>query len=191
MASDQGSVGLAQIESDVRQWLERVVIGLGLCPFAAQPTAEGRVRIAVSDARSDESLLHALFAELTRLDTSSTEIETTLLVAPRHLASFDDYNQFLDPAEGLIEEFGWTGRYQIASFHPHYRFAGTVPDDAENLTNRAPYPILHLIREASLEQVLASFSDPEGIPARNILRVRQLSDAERRALFPYLFTVDG
>ena len=185
MASNLG-IG-ESVESDVRLWLERVVIGLGLCPFAAQPTAAGRVRIRVSDADNDEAVLQALHEELVRLDAEPDSIETTLLAIPRHLGDFDDYNQFLDLADGLIEQFGWSGRYQIASFHPDYRFAGTDSEDAENLTNRAPCALLHLIREESLAQALESFSNPEEIPARNIERMQRLTDVEKRELFPYLF----
>ncbi|MGH8460824.1 MAG: DUF1415 domain-containing protein [Stenotrophobium sp.] len=181
----------AAVETAVRHWLDQVVIGLNLCPFAAKPARAGRISITVSEARNEEALLTDLHAELTRLDnTDADELETILLVIPRMLQLFDRYNQFLDMADALLDEFEWAGIYQIASFHPRYRFDGTTPDARENLTNRAPYPILHLLREASLDDALANYPDPEEIPARNIQRMEKLDAAELRKLFPYLASSD-
>ncbi|MGH8540197.1 MAG: DUF1415 domain-containing protein [Stenotrophobium sp.] len=181
--------GAGQIEQDVRRWLDQAVIGLNLCPFAAKPYRDGQVRISVSEARTEEALLNDLQAELALLDGKpAAELETTLLAVPRMLADFDAYNQFLNLVDALLEEFDWAGTYQVASFHPHYQFAGTQLDAAENLTNRSPCPILHLLREASLDAALESYQAPEQIPERNIRKVESLSLAERRKLFPYLFT---
>ena len=178
----------AAVETQVQHWLDQVVIGLNLCPFAARPARAGQIRIAVSEARTEEALLTELHTELARLDGADVdELETTLLVIPRMLQIFDRYNQFLDLADALLDEFGWTGTYQIASFHPQYRFADTEPESRENFTNRAPYSILHLLREDSLDQALAGYPDPEGIPARNIQRMEKLGDAEIRVLFPHLY----
>ena len=177
-----------QIISDVRQWLDDVVIGLNLCPFAAKPRAEDRVRICVSHATTDEALLDDMQAELERLsDTPASELETTVLAIPDMLSDFEDYNQFLDLVDLWLQQFGWEGELQVASFHPDSQFADTEADDAGNLTNRSPWPLLHMIREESLEQALAHFPDPEGIPERNVLRMEQLSEDERKRLFPYLF----
>ncbi|MDG6777543.1 DUF1415 domain-containing protein [Thiomicrorhabdus sp. zzn3] len=178
----------SQIEQACRNWLEQVVIGLNLCPFASKPYLDNQVRIVVSDCEDETCLLEQLQTELTWLaDHAPKEIETTLIALPYMLGDFYDYNDFLDLAEGLLETQGWSGHFQLASFHPHYQFAGTQPDDCENLTNRAPYPILHLIREASLEQVLQHYPNPEQIPERNIETVCGLADTQLRALFPYLF----
>lgn len=177
-----------QIIADVQQWLDDVVIGLNLCPFAARPRAEGRVRICVSHARTDEALLDDMQAELERLsDTPAAELETIVLAIPDMLAGFDEYNQFLDLVDLWLQQFGWEGELQVASFHPDYQFEGTAPEDAGNLTNRSPWPLLHLIREDSLEQALAHFPDPEAIPERNVLRMEALTEDERKRLFPYLF----
>lgn len=176
------------IVSEVSRWLNEVVIGLNLCPFSAKPTTENRVRFFVSEAGSEEDLLDDLQKEMERLDESGTEkIETTLLIVPHLLDDFFDYNQFLQWANQLIKRMNWQGVYQIASFHPGYYFAGTEPEDAENLTNRAPYPILHIIREASLEKALQYYPDADEIPERNRARVEALSAEQKRALFPYLF----
>lgn len=178
----------AEIEQRVRRWLEQVVIGLNLCPFAAQPLRENQLRITVSEALDEEALLADLHAELSLMDrTRARDLQTTLLIAPRMLADFDAYNQLLDLVDALLDQFEWTGVYQVASFHPGYRFADTAADDAGNLTNRAPYPILHLLREESLDQALEHFPDPEQIPERNIRRMETLSDDDKRRLFPYLF----
>jgi len=171
-----------------RQWLEQVVVGLGLCPFAAQPLNEGRVRIQHCQARDELALLHSLHEELHRLDqTPASQLETTLLVIPHLLADFRGFNAFLDKVDALLTEFSWQGIYQVASFHPQYCFAGTAPGDAGNLTNRAPFPLLHLIREDSLTTVLADVQHPEEIPQRNIQRMNTLNESQLRKLFPWLF----
>lgn len=175
-------------ETAVIQWLNDVVIGLNLCPFSAKPTREQRVRFYVSQAQDEDSLLMELESEMTLLDNKpATEIETTLVIVPQLLADFFDYNQFLTWANQLIKRAGWSGVYQLASFHPHYCFAGADPDDPENLTNRAPFPILHIIREASLSKALDYFPDVDEIPERNRERVTSLSEHDKQKLFYYLF----
>ena len=177
-----------QIIADVEQWLDEVVIGLDLCPFAARPRREKRVRIAVSHATDDEALLNDLQAELERLsDTPAAELETTLLAIPNMLEDFADYNDFLDAVDLWVEQFGWEGDLQVASFHPHYQFADTEADDPGNLTNRSPWPLLHIIREESLEKAIEHYPDVDRIPERNIARMQALTAAERAKLFPHLF----
>jgi len=175
------------IESAVRQWLDSVVIGLNLCPFAGKPLREGRVRICISEAADELGLLTELQFELQKLDEAApAQLETTIIVIPQLLGDFADYNDFLDQVDALLEQFEWTGDYQVASFHPLYQFAGTMPQDTENLTNRAPYPLLHLLREDSVEAALDSHPDPDRIPEDNIRRMRELSAEQRRQLFGYL-----
>lgn len=177
-----------QIIDDINQWLDEVVIGLNLCPFAAKPRREKRVRIAISHATDEETLLNDLQAELERLsDTPVEELETTLLAIPDMLENFEDYNDFLDAVDLWVEQFGWEGELQVASFHPQYQFADTEADEPGNLTNRSPWPMLHIIREESLEQAVDHYPDVEGIPERNIKRMEALSKDEKRKLFPYLF----
>lgn len=175
------------VVNSVKQWLANVVIGLNLCPFAGKPAAEGKVRFSVSSAVDEEQLINELKAELELLD-AKPEVETTLLILPSYLDDFYEYNNFLDWVDGLLQKYKWEGVYQVASFHPKYCFAGAHPDDAENLTNRSPYPILHIIREASLEAVLAHYPNPDEIPERNIDTVEGLSAEQTRTLFPYLFS---
>lgn len=165
----------ATVEQAVRRWLERVVIGLNLCPFAKAVYVKRQVRVVVCDAATESDLLAQLDAELRLLrDACPDAIDTTLLVHPRVLQDFDHYNQFLDSADALLASLQLDGTLQIASFHPHYRFAGTRPDDVENLTNRAPYPLLHLLRESSIDRAVAAFPDPDAIVARNIASVTAL-----------------
>lgn len=173
----------------VARWLNEVVIGLNLCPFSAKPASENRVRFFVSDATDDEALLQDLQREMELLDQKpASEIETTLVIVPGHLRDFFDYNQFLNWTDQLLKRNRWVGVYQIATFHPDYCFADAEPDDAENLTNRAPYPILHIIREASLEKALDYFPNADEIPELNKVRVEGLTAEEKQKLFPYLFS---
>jgi len=160
-----------------RRWLEDVVIGLNLCPFARRPLHAGQVHFEVTPATDAGTLLTDLHAALAALDNDKT-IETTLLIIPRMLEDFGDYNDFLSLCDALLERFEWDGVYQVASFHPHYQFADTEPEDAENRTNRSPWPMLHLLREDSVSEALAHYPDPEQIPQRNIARMRALTDDE-------------
>ena len=168
----------AGIEAGVRLWLERAVIGLNLCPFAKAVYVKQQVRIVISDASTERALLEELGEELALLrDTPADEIDTTLLVHPQVLGDFLDYNDFLGDADALVEAMDLDGVLQVASFHPQYQFAGTEPGDVENLTNRAPYPILHLLREASIDRAVAAYPDPDAIIERNIATVRELGFA--------------
>ncbi|HSJ76331.1 MAG TPA: DUF1415 domain-containing protein [Gemmatimonadales bacterium] len=164
-----------QIIAATRHWLEAAVIGLDLCPFARPVHAQDLIRYAVSPAETTEQLLADLLRELQILaEAEAAEIETTLLIHPGTLADFLDYNDFLDVAEAAIEDLGLDGVIQIASFHPQYQFAGTAPDDIENYTNRSPYPVLQLLREASVERAVAAFPDTARIFEKNIETLRRL-----------------
>ena len=183
----ENAQALNDIEQTVQQWLNDVVIGLNLCPFAAKPQRNKQIKIHVSSDKNENDLLESIYLQLKELDeTSPQELETTLVVAPYLLENFEDYNQFLDLVEGLVVQLGKSGIYQIASFHPDYCFYGTEPEDAENLTNRSPYPVFHLIREESMEKVLKHYPDPESIPERNIDCVENLTPEQIKQLFPYL-----
>jgi hypothetical protein len=164
-----------------RTWLERVVIGLNLCPFAKAVSAKNQIRYVVSEARDTEALREDLARELKALDASDPEqVDTTLLIHPFVLADFLDYNDFLDQADAVLESLDLVGEIQIASFHPEYRFADSAPDDVANATNRSPHPTLHLLREASVTRALESFAEPERIFENNIERLRALGHAGLR-----------
>ncbi|CAM3594726.1 hypothetical protein VA7868_03206 [Vibrio aerogenes CECT 7868] len=180
-------MAMSKAELETRQWLNDVVIGLNLCPFAHKPNKNNQIKVAVSAATSEEQLLEFILLELRELDSKMPEeLETTLVVVTGMLADFMDYNFFLDWVDALLKQEDYEGIYQIASFHPDYCFGGTEPEDAGNLTNRSPYPTIHLIREASMEKVLKHYPNPEAIPDNNVARVEALTDKEKTRLFPYL-----
>jgi hypothetical protein len=162
-----------------RRWISSFVIGLGLCPFARRAFDAGQIRYTVSHARDENTLANDLTSELHILVASPrTQLETTLLIHPDALGSFLDYNDFLDVVDQLLEELRLDGTIQVATFHPQYRFAGTEPDAVENYTNRSPYPMLHLLREASVSEVADASDDVLEIPQRNIEAMRSLGQEE-------------
>lgn len=170
-----------EIVTAVRQWLESFVIDLNLCPFAKRELVKDRIRFKLSRASSEQQLLIDLQSELELLDRDQS-IETILLIHPEVLQDFDAYNQFLALADSLIEQLGFLGTYQLASFHPGYHFENTEVDDVENYTNRSPYPMLHVIREQSLERAIADYPDVAQIPVRNVELMRRLGKEELVAM---------
>ncbi len=167
-----------EIVAATRRWLEKSVIGLNLCPFAAGPYRDNRVRFSVSEQRTASGLLEDLRRELVDLQASDPlQRETTLLIHPWVLADFREYNEFLDVCDAAVEDLGLEGELQVASFHPQYQFADTQSEDIENFTNRSPFPMLHLLREASVERAVAAARDPEEIYRRNIRTLRELGHA--------------
>lgn len=172
----------------VESWLASTVVGMNLCPFARKPHIEDRVRIVVEQGKDLNDFFSALLAELHRLDKDSPEeTETTLLVTPALFEDFGDYLDALDIANSLLESNGWQGVIQVASFHPHYQFEGEDQQAASNFTNRAPFPIFHLIREDSLTDVLAKYPDADRIPRENIEKMEAMSEEELRNTFPWSF----
>jgi len=166
-----------------RDWVEKAVIGLRLCPFAAAPYLRGQVRYRVSEQATTSGLRQDLAEELTYLAAVDPQVcETSLLIHPRVLHDFLDYNQFLDQADATVASLGLTGELQIASFHPAYQFAGSAPDDIENYSNRSPYPMLHVLREVSVQQAAATFLQVHEIGDRNMATLRELGDAGWREL---------
>ena len=164
-----------RVVAATRAWVERAVIGLNLCPFAKAVSVKGQVRYAVSDATDTAALVDDLESELRLLSVSAAEqVDTTLLIHPFVLESFLDYNDFLDVADAAVERMGLEGVIQVASFHPGYQFANTSPDDITNYTNRSPYPILHLLRESSVDTAVAAFPDAGQIFERNIEMMQRL-----------------
>lgn len=169
-----------------RRWLERAVIGLNLCPFAKAVVAKDQVRYVLSAATTPEALLEELAYELVRLQqTEPEQIDTTLLIHPQVLTDFLDYNDFLDTADAAVEALELDGEIQVASFHPDYQFADTDYDDVGNCSNRSPYPMLHLLREASVERAVAAFPDPDVIVERNLETLEKLGiEGWRKLLAP-------
>lgn len=164
----------------VERWIEEFVVGFNLCPFAQRALGKGGVRVTSTAATTDEVLLGALQTELQLLKADSA-IETSVLIHPNVLQDFFDYNDFLAVADELLRQMELEGVVQIASFHPDYQFEGTAPDAAENYTNRSPYPMLHLIREASLERAIENFADVDQIPRRNIEMMNTVGSSKLKA----------
>jgi hypothetical protein len=170
-----GAMDRQAVIEATRRWISSIVIELNLCPFARRVFEAEKIRYAVSDARDATALREGLAGELRALASSPVSvIETTLLIHPCALCRFPDYNDFLGEGDRLVGELGLRGTIQIASFHPDYQFAGTDPGAAENYTNRAPYPMLHLLREASLSGLTAGQDELLEIPRRNIATLRGL-----------------
>lgn len=163
------------IVSATRRWLEKAVIGLNLCPFAKSVYVKEQVRYVVSSATTPEALLEQLMDELQHLsDTPVEQTDTTLLIHPFVLQDFEDYNEFLDVADAAVEDMQLDGELQVASFHPDYQFADTDLNDIANFTNRAPYPILHLLREDSIDRAVEAFPEAEQIFEKNIDTMEKL-----------------
>ncbi len=174
----------ATVIEETRRWLERAVIGLNLCPFAKSVHVKKQVRFAVSGAQTADELLAELEHELTLLATTDASLlDTTLLMHPEVMTDFIDYHFFLAEAAALLRRLDYDGIFQIASLHPNYEFSGSDADDIENVTNRSPYPTLHLLRESSIDRAVAAFPDAESIYERNIETVRRLGhDGWRKLL---------
>ncbi len=180
--TDTNDIEADRVIAATRTWLERAVIGLQLCPFAAGVYRDGRVRFRCSEQDTVPGLLADLRAELRAIQDADPGVcETCLLIHPRALTDFGAFNDFLGDVDALLVELDLEGELQVASFHPDYQFAGTAPDDIENYTNRSPYPMLHVLRESSIERVLADLPDPAAIYRRNIQCLRELGlDGWRR-----------
>ena len=173
----------ATVIAATRQWLERAVIGLNLCPFAKAVHIKQQIRYAVTGARTADELLAELEHELQILvATDPQALDTTLLIHPEVMGDFLDYHFFLAEADAAIRRLELDGVIQIASLHPRYEFAGSDADDIDNYTNRSPYPTLHLLREASIDRAVAAFPDAADIFDNNIETLRRLGHAGWRRL---------
>ena len=172
-----------EVLSKTRHWLEKAVIGLNLCPFAKAVYVKNQVRLVVSHARHADDLLEELDRELDLLvGTPAAELDTTLLIHPTLFEDFLDFNDFLEVAEGVVDEHGLEGVVQLASFHPQFQFDGSEPDDISNYTNRAPFAILHLLREDSVERAVEAYPEAEAIFEQNIATLQKLGHAGWNAL---------
>lgn len=161
--------------SQTQAWVKSFVLDLQLCPFAHAPAKQGQIHYHVSTAKTTDALLEDVLLILQRFqrDTRS-QYETALLIHPWVLNDFFAYNDFLGLLDHVLDTWGLTGTLQIASFHPDYQFEGTAADDTENFTNRSPHPMLHFLREESVDRAVMQHTDIEGIPVRNIERLSEL-----------------
>jgi hypothetical protein len=175
MSEISAVIGLTQ------RWIEKVIIGLNFCPFAKREFERRSIRYQIHSKPDVESALSAFLDELSYLDEHEN-VATTLLIFEQGFIDFEEYLQLAGMASALIEQSGYGGLYQLATFHPHYCFDGEQASDPANYTNRAPFPILHILREASIERVLRSYPSPESIPTNNIAKARAIGVAELREL---------
>jgi uncharacterized protein len=160
------------IIQQTKKWITDVVIGCNFCPFAAKEIKQNTVHYEIEYSERPEDCLQAFLMECHRLDDHAA-IETSLLILPNAVLQFDNYLDLVAGAEHILKQKGYAGIYQVASFHPLYRFADTTDNDAANYTNRSVYPMLHLLREESIELALKKYSDPDQIPERNIRFARK------------------
>lgn len=185
MVKTQQRYSAEQVEKITRQWVETMVVGLNLCPFAAPVVKDNSLRYAVTAAQESESLVAAFLAEIELIQTASeADISTTLFIVPAGLEDFYDYLDHLRLFEELLVESGLDGVLQLASFHPGYLFAGVPEDDLSHWSNRSPWPAFHIIREAEMGRALTHYAKPEQIPERNIKLLRELGRERLIALFP-------
>jgi len=181
-------------EQHILAWLESFVVGLNLCPFARpllpQPGVPAdNLRIAICCDTGREALRHSFLQELDGLQASTeAEVATTLLAFPDALSSFEEFLDFFADAQELVELAGLEGLVQLASFHPHYEFAGEEPGAAGHFSNRAPYPIIHLLREDMMERALRDFPAPENIPTTNIKTLEKIGVEQLEVRWRELFT---
>lgn len=174
LTTDDGFPPAVVIEDTVR-WLEKAVIGLNLCPFAKGVHVKEQIHYAVSQATDAEAVAEDLHRELEALAEANAEKrDTTLLILPHALQDFLDFNDFLEVADAMIEELDLGGILQVASFHPQFQFEGTEVDDVTNCTNRAPYPILHLLREDSIDKAVEAFPEAESIYEQNMQTLEKI-----------------
>lgn len=170
-----GPIDLHPALAQTRAWVARAVVGLNLCPFAKAPWVKGQIRFVLCEASDPQALLDTLCAQMHALAHGDPEqLETTLVVHPNVLGDFGEFNDFLDRADAALEDLGHAGVLQVASFHPHYQFAGTAANDLSNATNRSPHPTLHLLREASVERAVAAIPEAASIYETNIRTLQAL-----------------
>ena len=168
----------AVILNRTRHWLEHTVIGLNLCPFANSVFRKNQIDYRISRAGDTDQLVQDLLLTAeSLLNVPAEQTDTALLIHPWVLTDFLEYNDFLGVAEAVFDAAGLSGVLQIASFHPDYRFADEEPDDITHFTNRSPYPMLHLLREASLDQAIAAYRETEDIVTHNLATLRRIGFA--------------
>jgi len=178
------------IINQTKAWVSTVIVKLNICPFAGREVERGSIRYSVCNRMDVAECMEHLFSECRILDMDK-EVETSLLIYTEVFSQFEAYLDFVAMANALMLERGYEGVYQLASFHPDYCFADTDPNDASNYTNRSPYPMLHIIREASLQQALKNHPDPETIPEKNIELTRQLGVETMQAMLQACYDINN
>ncbi len=164
-----------------QQWVTDFVVGLNLCPFAKGPLRQGTIRWVSMEENTLEALTPQLLQEIGMLiEHSRDEIETTLIVLPNIDFAFQEFWDYLGLMEELAREVGAAGLVQLVGFHPDFRFAGEAEDDPSAYTNRSPYPMIHILREESVEKARLRYPEVHDIPARNRVLLQELGEAHIR-----------
>ena len=169
------------LKSHTKNWIETVVVGLNLCPFAQHEIKRNSIKYHVCSGQNIDTILNELHLEFICMNEEPS-IETTLLIIENSFTNFYDFLDLTDAANQFLVENNFEGVYQLASFHPKYLFENSIESDPANYTNRSPYPMLHILRESSVEAALKNFKNPENIPAANISKLKKLGLAKMQAL---------
>ena len=142
-----------QVIDQTKKWINEVVIGCNFCPFAAQVVKKDSALYKVENASTLRSCLESFLQVLTILDEDDS-IETAFLIFPNSFAEFDDYLDLVSVAEDLLTQKDYDGIYQLASFHPLYRFA-----DSTNTTNLTVTANADALKQPTEELVNALVAD--------------------------------
>jgi uncharacterized protein len=162
-----------QIKKQTIAWIQSFIIKYNICPFAKHTVNQETITIDIVQPNNLEQALETLMSTLVRMD-KDTKIETVLLLFPYSFSTFDDYLEYVSLAEELLSLSGYEGIYQLATFHPNYCFADVLATDVSNYTNRSPYPMLHILRESSIEKAIDYYGDTSQIPDNNIATMYKL-----------------
>ena len=190
MSQPASGANKENVVAQTKKWIVDVVVGCNFCPFAGREVKRGTIAYEVLENASAATVLTAFEAALKKMG-ASPEIETTFLILPQGFGRFSDYLKLVSSAENLLKKKGYEGIYQVASFHPQYLFAGSLPNDPSNYTNRSPYPMLHLLREESVSRAVDSYPDTHKIPEKNVAFAKQKGLAYMQALLAACTQMDA
>jgi hypothetical protein len=159
----------------VKNWIQKVVIGLNFCPFAAKPFHLDKIVYLVHNEQDILMYIKQFYAALRELQEEPADvIETAFIIYPQSFLDFDDYLSFVSLLQNFLEKNQFEDDFQLASFHPDYQFEGSQPNDLSNVTNRSPFPLIHIIRSESVQQARLLYGDTYNIPEKNIANLRTL-----------------
>lgn len=175
-----------QIKEQTLRWLRDIVIALNFCPFAKKELLRDTIRLQVCSMHDIGKMLEQLVGQMLFLQENN-DIETTLLIYPDQFSDFEEFLDFVDMAQQILQMQGMEGVFQLATFHPDYCFEGVPQDDPGNYTNRSPYPMVHILREAAVEAAIEHYPNPEQIPERNVKTAHSLGIEQLKLLLENCF----
>ena len=153
-----------------KEWVEEFVLKHNLCPFAHPFVRNEWVEYRLSVQTELEDRIMEFLSALDELDEEDSP-KTMLLVYDDPQLDFDTYLDLYELCESSLEQENRA--YQLASFHPNYCFADEEYDDPANLSNRSPYPIIHILRLEDVADAVDGHKDSLSIPQRNMLYLRE------------------